>query len=139
MKVTRAGEEQTYVMPSTIIVTAQAQAATITHGQEETATAQVTTGNGTTFDNSTGMGDDTYSNAIAATAQLEHLTPAYQQDHPTPVLRTDIAHPQSGDQSSVSDMTGSESSDTDEDQNDLRYGYEEDQTDDDEYYTWWIE
>ena len=58
--------------------TAQAQAATITHGQEETATAQVITGDGTTFDNSTEMGDDIESNAVAAAARLEHLTPAYQ-------------------------------------------------------------
>jgi hypothetical protein len=82
--------------------TAQAQAATITHGQEETATAQVITGDGTTFDNSTEMGDDIESNAVATAARLEHLIPAYQQDHPTPVLRTDIAHPQSGNQSSES-------------------------------------
>ena len=36
-------------------------------------------------------------------------------------------------------MAGSESSDTDEDQNDLRYGYEEDQTDDEDeaYYRRW--
>ena len=73
------------VTPSTIILTAQAQAATITHGQEETATAQVITGDGTTFDNSTRMGDDIESNAAAAVAQLEHLIAAYQQAHPTPV------------------------------------------------------
>ena len=71
---------------------AQAQTATITHGQEETATAQVITGDGTTFDNSTRMDDDVDSNAAAAVAHLEHLIAAYQQAHPTPVLRTDIAH-----------------------------------------------
>ena len=70
---------------------AQAQAATITHGQEETATAQVITGDGTTFDNSTRMGDDTESNAAAAVAQLEHLIAAYQQAHPTPALRADTS------------------------------------------------
>jgi hypothetical protein len=114
--------------------TAQAQAATITHGQEETATAQVTTGDGTTFDNSTEMGDDIESNAVAAAAQLEHPIPAYQQDYPTPVLRTDIAHSQSGDQSSESDETGSENYDSDEDRHDSIYVRDEDNTDDDEAY-----
>jgi hypothetical protein len=122
------------VKPSTIILTAQAQAATITHGQEETATAQVITGDGTTFDNSTGMGDDTDSNAVAAAAQLEHLIPAYQQDYPTPVLRTDIAHSQGGDQSSESDETGSENSDSDEERHDPIYARDEDNTDDDKAY-----
>ncbi len=56
------------VTSSTIILTAQARAATTTTGQKETATAQVTTGDGTTFDKSIRMDDDVESNAVAALA-----------------------------------------------------------------------
>jgi hypothetical protein len=66
---------------------------------------------------------------------MEHLIAAYQQAHPTPVLRTDIAHSQSGDQSSSeSEETESESSASDEDQLDPLYVRDEDHTDDDEEY-----
>jgi hypothetical protein len=68
------------------------------------------------------MGDDIDSNAVAAAARLEHLIPAYQQDHPTSVLRADIAHLQSGGQFSESDKAGSENTDSDEDLNDFCYG-----------------
>jgi hypothetical protein len=85
------------VAPSTTILTAQARAATTTTGQKETATAQVTTGDGTTFDNSIRMDNDVESNAAAAVAHMEHLIAYYQQAHPTPALRADIAHSQSRD------------------------------------------
>ena len=55
-------------------------------------------------------------------------------------MRTDIAHPQSGDQTSESGETGSENSDSDEDRHDFCYGRDEDQTDDVEaYYARWFD
>ena len=78
------------------------------------------------------MDDDVESNAAAVVAHLEHLIAAYQQAHPTPVLRADIAHSQSGDQSSGSEETESESFASEEDQLDPLYVRDEDHTDDDE-------
>jgi len=60
--------------------------------------------------------------------------PLFSRLPPTPVLRTDIAHSQSGDQSSESEETESENSASDEDQLDALYVHDEDHTDDDEEY-----
>ena len=92
------GTRQSKYLQLATITAGQERVATITTGLEETTTAQVTnTADGTTFTNSTGMGEDALANIAEAEAHMAHLIAAYQLATSTSALRTETEQQQAGD------------------------------------------